>query len=191
MWSKALWITSGNPKAIPFYGNISRYRAKEFTIPGAPWQKWTSFTVCFPLELEKFPLIKCLSKNKIEGWMTFKNLLTSAWEKLFIRMEIKIMLRLPPNPCAPPRYYFWWKLKTSLKSSGSLFSVMFTFVFYTCSYYQIPLSMTILVSYMDTCLKLVVKNSSGVLSYSCCNSRTANKNPATPYKSYQIIYFPF
>lgn len=108
MWSSDLWITSDNPKAIPFYGYISKYRARQFTTPGAPWQKWTSLTFYFPLDVVKLPLIKFFSKNKIEGWINLKNLLISAWVNLFILIDIKIIFRFPPSPCAPPKYYFPW-----------------------------------------------------------------------------------
>jgi hypothetical protein len=35
-------------------------------IPGAPWQKCTNFILCDPAEVAKFPLMKCLIKNKID-----------------------------------------------------------------------------------------------------------------------------
>ena len=109
IWSRDLWITSANPKDIPFYGNISRYLANAVTIPGAPWQKCTSFRSFFPCEVAKLPFIKCLSKNKIEGWISLIKLSISVWGNLFIFIEINIMFRLPPNPCAAPKYYFLWK----------------------------------------------------------------------------------
>lgn len=129
-------MTSLNPNWIPFYGYISRYLANAFIIPGAPWQKWTSLTLCLLFDVAKFPFIKCLSKNKIEGWITFKNLLMYSCEKWFIFIDISITLRLPPSPCAPPKYYFWWKVNTSLKSSANLYllSSKLTLFFVTCSY---------------------------------------------------------
>ena len=39
--SRDIYKTSFNPIYIPFYGNNYKYLAKQSTIPGEPWQKWT------------------------------------------------------------------------------------------------------------------------------------------------------
>ena len=90
---------------MPSYGYISANLAKAVTMPGAPWQKCTNLIFLELLLVAKFPLIRCLTRKTIEAFMRLMIGIVSA-PKSFCLREISKMLRFPPRPCAPPRYYF-------------------------------------------------------------------------------------
>ena len=74
-----------------------------------------------PALVLKFPLIKCLIKNKIDLDMRAEYIMTLFISKLFNFIERRMMFKFPPSPWAPPKYSFLWKRKTSRKLSGKTY----------------------------------------------------------------------